>query len=46
MEWAPAHAHSQGVVPVRDSKCPTGPVLMLSATAFTGLVTLAREAAL
>ncbi|MEV7286313.1 DUF397 domain-containing protein [Streptomyces sp. NPDC093252] len=34
---------SQGVVPVRDSKDPHGPVLMLSPSAFAGLVALARS---
>ncbi|ANW18933.1 DUF397 domain-containing protein [Streptomyces clavuligerus] len=42
VEWAPAFAHAQGVVPVRDSKQESGPVLMVSADAFAGLVTLAR----
>ncbi|MEU5400657.1 DUF397 domain-containing protein [Streptomyces sp. NPDC005963] len=44
VEWAPAKAMSTGVVPVRDSKRPNGPVLMVSASAFAGLVTLARSA--
>ncbi|MER6916577.1 DUF397 domain-containing protein [Streptomyces sp. NPDC000594] len=35
---------ASGVVPVRDSKRPTGPVLMVSAAAFAGLVGLARSA--
>ncbi|MQS38423.1 DUF397 domain-containing protein [Streptomyces katsurahamanus] len=43
IEWAPAHTTATGVVPVRDSKRPTGPVLMLSADAFAGLVILARS---
>ncbi|MFI2234964.1 DUF397 domain-containing protein [Streptomyces chrestomyceticus] len=36
---------SRGVVPVRDSKDPNGPVLMLHPSAFTGLVEFARRAA-
>ncbi|MFI1869092.1 DUF397 domain-containing protein [Streptomyces jumonjinensis] len=44
IEWAPEHAPATGVIPVRDSKRPTGPVLMLSGHAFAGLVTLARSA--
>ncbi|MFI1889946.1 DUF397 domain-containing protein [Streptomyces jumonjinensis] len=32
-----------GVVPVRDSKRPNGPVLTVSPSAWTGLVTLARS---
>ncbi|MEO3978374.1 DUF397 domain-containing protein [Streptomyces sp. CAU 1734] len=43
VEWAPAVAAATGVVPVRDSKRPTGPALMLSPSAFVGLVTLARS---
>ncbi|MCM2389349.1 DUF397 domain-containing protein [Streptomyces albipurpureus] len=46
VEWAPAHAASTGVVPVRDSKVSNGPVLMVSSDAFAGLVTLARSAEL
>ncbi|MEU3603108.1 DUF397 domain-containing protein [Streptomyces sp. NPDC006798] len=44
VEWAPSHASATGIVPVRDSKCEDGPVLMVSASAFAGLVTLARSA--
>ncbi|MER6912531.1 DUF397 domain-containing protein [Streptomyces sp. NPDC000594] len=44
VEWAPAHARTTGTVPVRDSKTPGGPVLMVSAAAFAGLVGLARTA--
>ncbi|MEU3600526.1 DUF397 domain-containing protein [Streptomyces sp. NPDC006798] len=46
VEWAPAHASNNGVVPVRDSKRPTGPVLLVSTDAFAGLVALARSAEL
>ncbi|MEU9608836.1 DUF397 domain-containing protein [Streptomyces sp. NPDC048057] len=42
IEWAPSHTSSTGVVPVRDSKRPTGPVLLVSADAFAGLVALAK----
>ncbi|GLF97861.1 DUF397 domain-containing protein [Streptomyces yaizuensis] len=45
VEWAPAHASTTSTIPVRDSKQAHGPILMLSTTAFTGLVTLARTAA-
>ncbi|MER6910698.1 DUF397 domain-containing protein [Streptomyces sp. NPDC000594] len=44
VEWAPAHATTTGTVPLRDSKRPHGPVLLVSTTAFAGLVTLARTA--
>ncbi|MFI1885292.1 DUF397 domain-containing protein [Streptomyces jumonjinensis] len=46
VEWAPMHATTTGIVPVRDSKVSGGPVLMLSPSAWTGLVTLARSAEL
>ncbi|WP_073795448.1 DUF397 domain-containing protein [Streptomyces uncialis] len=46
VEWAPAHASATGAVPIRDSKAPDGPVLMVSATAFAGLVTMAKRAQL
>jgi hypothetical protein len=42
VEWAPAYADAHGIVPVRDSKDQSGPVLMLTPTAFAGLITLAR----
>ncbi|MEU8890269.1 DUF397 domain-containing protein [Streptomyces sp. NPDC048442] len=42
LEWSPEHAARHGVVPVRDSKRPQGPTLMLTPEAFSGLVTLAR----
>ncbi|MDT9686003.1 DUF397 domain-containing protein [Streptomyces sp. TRM76323] len=41
VEWAPAYAVAHDVVPVRDSKRPTGPVLKVSPVAWTGLVTMA-----
>ncbi|MER7044336.1 DUF397 domain-containing protein [Streptomyces jumonjinensis] len=43
VEWAPEHASATGVVPVRDSKLSDGPVLMVSHSAFAGLVALARS---
>ncbi|MFE0425219.1 DUF397 domain-containing protein [Streptomyces sp. NPDC058953] len=43
VEWAPSHASATGIVPVRDSKRADGPVLMVSAQAFTGLVVLAKK---
>ncbi|MFI6687926.1 DUF397 domain-containing protein [Streptomyces sp. NPDC050485] len=42
VEWAPEYAAATGIVPVRDSKNPDGPALMLSGGAFAGLVELAR----
>ncbi|MDX3383852.1 DUF397 domain-containing protein [Streptomyces niveiscabiei] len=42
VEWSPSYARAHGLVPVRDSKTPTGPTLLLTPTAFTGLLTLAR----
>ncbi|MFM9445045.1 DUF397 domain-containing protein [Streptomyces acidiscabies] len=44
VEWAPNHARTTGEFKVRDSKAVDGPHLTLSRTAFTGLVTLARNA--
>ncbi|MFE0422161.1 DUF397 domain-containing protein [Streptomyces sp. NPDC058953] len=44
VEWAPQYASATGTVPVRDSKLPHGPVLMVSPAAFAGLVALARVA--
>ncbi|WP_309248694.1 DUF397 domain-containing protein [Streptomyces sp. MNP-20] len=32
-----------GVVPVRDSKVPDGPILLVSPSAFAGLVRLAKD---
>lgn len=44
IEWAPEHAVATGIVPVRDSKRPEGPALMVSPAAFAGLVQLAKQA--
>ncbi|MFD9717874.1 DUF397 domain-containing protein [Streptomyces sp. NPDC059076] len=44
IEWSPSHASATGIVPVRDSKRPNGPVLMVSTNAFAGLISLARSA--
>lgn len=38
IEWAPATAHATGVVPVRDSKTPGGPVLRMSAVSWSTFV--------
>ncbi|MGW5675747.1 DUF397 domain-containing protein [Streptomyces sp. NPDC003860] len=38
VEWAPAHTSATGVVPVRDSKVPAGPILRLPTTAFATFV--------
>ncbi|MFH8616545.1 DUF397 domain-containing protein [Streptomyces sp. NPDC017979] len=43
VEWAPDHASATGVVPVRDSKVPTGPVLNVPADAFTAFVTGVKD---
>ncbi|MFF2715765.1 DUF397 domain-containing protein [Streptomyces sp. NPDC058011] len=39
VEWAPRTATATGIVPVRDSKNPTGPTLNVSAAAFSTFVT-------
>ncbi|MEU7103468.1 DUF397 domain-containing protein [Streptomyces stramineus] len=43
VEWAPAFAPS-GVVPVRDSKNPAGPALLLSPSAWSTFVTHVKAA--
>ncbi|MFD5553144.1 DUF397 domain-containing protein [Streptomyces sp. NPDC127068] len=43
VEWAPFNAPTTGIIPVRDSKNPNGPVLNVSVPAFAGLVALARS---
>ncbi|GGZ26290.1 hypothetical protein GCM10010387_19490 [Streptomyces inusitatus] len=45
VEWAPDYVSTTSIVPVRDSKNPAGPTLMVSPSAFAGLVTLARSSA-
>lgn len=44
VEWSPSHAKAHGVVPIRDSKVPHGPTLILSPEGFAGLVAFARGA--
>ncbi|MFI9202659.1 DUF397 domain-containing protein [Streptomyces sp. NPDC053048] len=44
LEWAPSVAAS-GVVPVRDSKRPTGPTLTLSAGSWSAFVTSMKDEA-
>ncbi len=44
IEWSPTYAATSGVVPVRDSKMPGGPTLMLAPAAFAGLVEFAKRA--
>ncbi|MFI1830112.1 DUF397 domain-containing protein [Streptomyces sp. NPDC020412] len=39
IEWAPLYAAATNVVPIRDSKTPTGPVLHLPTTAFAAFIT-------
>ncbi|MFD8118063.1 DUF397 domain-containing protein [Streptomyces microflavus] len=39
VEWAPRTASTTGIVPVRDSKNTTGPVLSIPAAAFSAFVT-------
>ncbi|MBB1254818.1 DUF397 domain-containing protein [Streptomyces sp. OF3] len=42
VEWAPRIASATGTVPVRDSKNPGGPVLNVSAPAFSAFVTAVK----
>ncbi|MEU5160218.1 DUF397 domain-containing protein [Streptomyces sp. NPDC020875] len=39
VEWAPDHIAITGLVPVRDSKNPTGPSLAVREQAFSAFVT-------
>ncbi|MYU56873.1 MULTISPECIES: DUF397 domain-containing protein [Streptomyces] len=38
IEWAPATAAATGIVPVRDSKDPHGPVLAIAPAAWSAFV--------
>ncbi|MFF4174518.1 DUF397 domain-containing protein [Streptomyces sp. NPDC001750] len=38
VEWAPRSAATTGMVPVRDSKDPHGPALIIPASAFASFV--------
>jgi hypothetical protein len=38
VEWQPTRALATGVVPVRDSKNPAGPVLSVPAASFSAFV--------
>ncbi|MQY14191.1 hypothetical protein SRB5_43530 [Streptomyces sp. RB5] len=42
VEWAPSYAAS-GVIPVRDSKDPSGPTLAFTPTAWTSFVEAIRH---
>ncbi|MET9478951.1 DUF397 domain-containing protein [Streptomyces sp. NPDC006638] len=44
VEWAPGHISST-VVPVRDSKDPSGPALLLTPTAWSTFVAFAARQA-
>ncbi|MEV0281228.1 DUF397 domain-containing protein [Streptomyces sp. NPDC050610] len=43
IEWAPATVATRGVVPVRDSKVPSGPVLTVSPTAWASFIAFAAR---
>ncbi|MER7046688.1 DUF397 domain-containing protein [Streptomyces jumonjinensis] len=45
VEWAPSCVRAHGMVPVRDSKVPAGPALILTPGAWATLVALARATA-
>jgi len=38
IEWAPAEAAATGIVPVRDSKNPSGPTLAFPTDAFAAFI--------
>lgn len=42
VEWAPSAAHT-GTVPVRDSKDPHGPTLLLPAAGWTSFIAAVRD---
>ncbi|WP_327237186.1 DUF397 domain-containing protein [Streptomyces sp. NBC_01317] len=42
VEWAPEYAATSGAVPVRDSKDPAGPALLLRSAAFSAFVRAVR----
>lgn len=42
VEFAPSHA-TCGTVPVRDSKAPGGPALLIPADAWSGFVTTLKQ---
>ncbi|MFG3408225.1 DUF397 domain-containing protein [Streptomyces sp. NPDC048142] len=46
VEWAPRTASTTGIVPVRDSKNPSGPALGIPATAFATFVAGIRAGSL
>jgi hypothetical protein len=43
IEWSPSYASAHGIAPVRDSKNPGGPALILSPEGFAGLVAFVRS---
>jgi hypothetical protein len=43
VEWAPAYATASGTVPVRDSKDPARPALLLRPVAFASFVRAVRS---
>ncbi|MFJ2651981.1 DUF397 domain-containing protein [Streptomyces sp. NPDC087420] len=46
VEWAPSYAAASGLVPVRDSKDPAGPALLLRPAAFSAFVRAVRAGGL
>ncbi|WP_035798055.1 DUF397 domain-containing protein [Kitasatospora mediocidica] len=42
IEWAPADTPLTGIVPVRDSKDPSGPTLAFPATSFAAFVSAVK----
>ncbi|MFE3180057.1 DUF397 domain-containing protein [Streptomyces violascens] len=42
IQWVPEYATATGRVPIRDSKAPNGPVLIVSADAWSGFVDFAQ----
>ncbi|KUL47865.1 hypothetical protein ADL22_09770 [Streptomyces sp. NRRL F-4489] len=44
LEWAPTSASTTGIVPVRDSKTPQGPVLAFPAASFATFIAAVKGA--
>ncbi|MGW4030107.1 DUF397 domain-containing protein [Streptomyces sp. NPDC004838] len=43
VEWAQHYAEAHGIVPVRDSKVPSGPTLLVSPDAWASLIRYATD---
>ncbi|MFF0445576.1 DUF397 domain-containing protein [Streptomyces sp. NPDC004609] len=46
VEWAPAHASARDLVPIRDSKAPHGPAVVVGTAAWGSFVEAVKGAVL